>query len=135
MVCDNDVFSISQLCKTLLHIQYSMSTAVRHRMLWSCTAVCIVDGPVLYEPLRDSCYKHATYCTLWICNVGSTAQYLLNMITMALLTGKSEVYIFKSGIYFGHPVNSTKYINYELQHLWQYPVNETYIDNFTFLCV
>jgi hypothetical protein len=36
------------------------------------------------------------------------------MMRVALLTGDPEGDIFKSGIYFQHPVNSTKCINYEL---------------------
>ena len=45
------------------------------------------------------------------------AQYLLNVMPMALLTGNYVGNMLKSLIYFQHPVSSTNCINYELHHL------------------
>ena len=62
-------------------------------------------------------YKHTSYHTLWFCSEQTTAQYELNMMPVALLTGKSEDKIFKSRIYFQHPHDSTKCISYEFHNL------------------
>jgi hypothetical protein len=78
---------------------------------------------------------------LWTCYLPHTlvleckdplAQYLLKMMPMALLTENSEDKIFKTGIYFQHPFNSTKYISFELHQLWQWITNETHVPNFTY---
>jgi hypothetical protein len=74
-------------------------------------------------------YKHFTYHRLCLCSVWATAYYLLYIMPLALLTGNSQYKILKSRIYFQHPLNRTKCINYEFHKSWQRNINKTDIVN------